>query len=91
VADSVASVPSVKTEQFVPEIANAVPHLRITWDQAAVKLTPREAAKQLREGEPHIALRPGSRDALEVAVWMLQAGEAQIVAKRIREVLKAHS
>ena len=91
VADSVASVPSVKTEQFVPEIANAVPHLRITWDQSVVKLTPREATKQLREGEPGIALRPGSREALEVAVWMLQPGEAQVVAKRIREVLKSSS
>ena len=91
VADSVASVPSVKTEQFVPEIANAVPHLRITWDESVVKVTPREATKQLREGEPGIALRPGSRQALEVAVWMLQPGEAQIVAKRIREVLKSSS
>jgi L-seryl-tRNA(Ser) seleniumtransferase len=88
VADGVASVPSVKTEQFVPEIANAVPHLRITWDQEAVKITPREAAQKLREGEPSIELRPGSRNALEVAVWMMQPGEAQIVGRRIREVLK---
>jgi L-seryl-tRNA(Ser) seleniumtransferase len=88
VADGVASVPSVKTEQFVPEIANAVPHLRITWDQSAVKITPREAVRKLREGEPGIELRPGARNAIEVAVWMLQPGEAQIVAKRIREVLK---
>jgi hypothetical protein len=56
-----------------------------------VKITPREATKQLREGEPGIALRPGSREALEVAVWMLQPGEAQVVAKRIREVLKSSS
>lgn len=90
VADGVASVPSVKTEQFVPEIANAVPHLRITWDQSAVKLTPKEVVQKLRDGEPSIELRPGgARDAIEVAVWMLQPGEAQIVAKRIREVLKA--
>ena len=47
-----------------------------------------EAVKRLREGEPSIELRPGAKDGLEVAVWMLQPGEAQIVAKRIREVLK---
>jgi L-seryl-tRNA(Ser) seleniumtransferase len=88
VADGVASVPSVHTEQFIPEIANAVPHLKITWDHAALKITPREAVQKLREGEPSIEVRPGSRDALEVAVWMLQPGEAQMVAKRIREVLK---
>jgi L-seryl-tRNA(Ser) seleniumtransferase len=89
VADAVASVKSVKTEQFVPEIANAVPHLRVTWDESVVKLTPRQVAQQLREGEPSIEVRPGSRDALEIAVWMMQPGEAQIVGRRIREVLNA--
>ena len=38
VADSVGPIPGVKTETFIPEIANAVPHLRITWDPGAVKL-----------------------------------------------------
>jgi L-seryl-tRNA(Ser) seleniumtransferase len=89
VADGIASVSSVHTEQFVPEIANSVPHLRITWDTEKIKLTPREVVQRLREGEPSIEVRPGSRDALEIAVWMLQPGEAQIVAKRIREILKS--
>jgi D-glucosaminate-6-phosphate ammonia-lyase len=88
VADSVGPVHGVKTETFIPEIANAVPHLRITWDPGAVTITAAEAVKRLREGEPSIELRPGAKDGLEVAVWMLQPGEAQIVAKRIREVLK---
>ena len=88
VADSVGPLSSVKTETFVPEIANAVPHLRITWDETVLKITPAEAVKRLREGEPSIELRPGAKQSLEVAVWMLQPGEAQIVARRIREVLK---
>ena len=89
IADSVGPIQGVKTESFVPEIANAVPHLRISWAPGSVKVTPREAVKRLREGDPSIELRPGAKDALEVAVWMLQPGEAQIVAKRIREVLKS--
>src|SRR6185436_18848494 len=88
IADTVGPVPGVKTEAFVPEIANAVPHLRITWAPESVKITAREAVKRLREGDPAIELRPGAKQGLEVAVWMLQPGEAQIVAKRIREVLK---
>ena len=88
VADTVGPVSGVKTETFIPEIANAVPHLRITWDPGAVKITAAEAVKRLRDGEPSIELRPGATNGLEVAVWMLQPGEAQIVAKRIREVLK---
>jgi L-seryl-tRNA(Ser) seleniumtransferase len=85
IADAV-SLKGVETETFVPEIANAVPHLRIKWDQS--KLSAAEVVKQLRDGEPSIEVRPGSKDMLEVAVWMLQPNEAQIVAKRIREVLK---
>jgi uncharacterized pyridoxal phosphate-dependent enzyme len=89
VADGIAAISSVKTERFVPEIANAVPHLRITWDESVVKLTGAEVASKLREGEPSIELRPNTKNGVEVAVWMLQPGEAQIVARRIREVLKS--
>ena len=89
IADSVGPMSGVKSETFVPEIANAVPHLRITWDEAALKITSKEATKKLREGEPSIELRPGAKEGtIEVAVWMLQPNEAQIVARRIREVLK---
>ena len=88
VADSVAGLSTVKTEIFVPQISNAVPHLRITWDETALKITGAEAVKKLREGEPSIELRPGAKQGIEVAVWMMQPGEAQMVAKRIREVLR---
>lgn len=88
VADSVGPIAGVKTEEFVPEIANHVPHLRITWDPSRLKVTPDEVAKRLREGNPSIELRPGAAQGIEVAVWMLEPGEAQVVARRIREVLK---
>ncbi|MGH9659041.1 MAG: aminotransferase class V-fold PLP-dependent enzyme [Bryobacteraceae bacterium] len=85
IADTVAPM-GVQAETFVPEIANAVPHLRLKWDESKIKSS--EATRRLREGEPSIELRPGARNCLEVAVWMMQPGEAQIVARRIREVLK---
>ncbi|MBI2688079.1 MAG: selenocysteine synthase [Acidobacteria bacterium] len=88
VADSVAISPAVKTEQYVPEIANHVPHLKITWDQSKIKLTYNEVARRLRQGEPSIEVVPGTSDSLNVGVWMLQPGEERIVAKRIREILK---
>lgn len=88
IGDSVKGVPSVTTEQYLPVIANHVPHLKITWDQSKVKLTYAEAAKKLREGDPSIETVPGAKDSLNVGVWMLQPGEDKIVARRIREVLK---
>lgn len=89
VADSVTISPEVKTEQYVPEVANHVPHLKITWDQSKIKISYREVAKRLREGDPSIEVTPGSSDSLNIGVWMLQPGEERIVAKRIREILKS--
>jgi L-seryl-tRNA(Ser) seleniumtransferase len=89
VADSVTVSPSVKTEQYVPEVANHVPHLKITWDQSKIKISYAEVAKKLREGDPSIEVTPGSNDSLNIGVWMLQPGEDRIVAKRIRDILKS--
>ncbi|HKW98714.1 MAG TPA: hypothetical protein VJN43_13335 [Bryobacteraceae bacterium] len=88
IADTVGPIHGVQSERFVPEISNAVPHLRITWDESQVKATSEEVVKKLRDGNPSIELRPGAAKGIEVAVWMLQPGEAEIVARRIREVLK---
>jgi D-glucosaminate-6-phosphate ammonia-lyase len=88
IAGLVAEVKGVKSAQFVPPIANHAPHLRITWDIKAAGRTPLEVAKVLREGEPSIAVKPDVADALEVAVWMLEPGQDEIVGKRIRDLLK---
>jgi uncharacterized pyridoxal phosphate-dependent enzyme len=89
ILDSVASIPTISGTIKVPEIANHVPHLHITWDQSAVKLSYRDAARLLREGEPAIEVTPGGRDALVIGPWMMQPGDAQIVARRLREVLRS--
>jgi L-seryl-tRNA(Ser) seleniumtransferase len=88
IADLVAPVPGVKTEIFVPEIANHCPHLRLTWDYAASGLKPADVVRQLREGEPRIETRPGNSQAVEIAVWMLEPGQDRLVGRRLREVLK---
>ena len=65
-----------------------MPHLRITWDESRIKMTYADVKKKLLEGEPAIEVRPSGPDVLEVAVWMMEPGEEQTVARRIREVLK---
>jgi L-seryl-tRNA(Ser) seleniumtransferase len=89
ISDAVRDVPSVQTEVFVPEIANHVPHLKIKWDQSRVSVSPREVMKQLRGGTPSIEANPSTNnEELVIGVWMMQPGEAQVVARRIREILK---
>ena len=82
---SVFDVPGVKSEIFVPEVANHVPHVRISWD-AAKGTTAADVVKALRDGEPSIGTR-SEGGALVVGVWMMRPGEEKIVARRLREVL----
>ncbi len=82
----VADVPGVKAETFVPEVANHVPHVRISWDAALQGLTAAEVVKALRDGEPSIGTR-SEGGALVIGVWMMRAGEEKIVARRLRQVL----
>ena len=82
----VGDVPGVSAEIFVPEVANHVPHIRISWDAAGKRITAAEVVKALRDGEPSIATR-SEGNALVVGVWMMRAGEEKIVARRLREVL----
>jgi L-seryl-tRNA(Ser) seleniumtransferase len=84
---SASAVSGVKAEVFVPEVANHVPHVRISWDAASKGITPAEAVKALRDGEPSIGIR-SEGDALVIGVWMMQPGEDKVVARRLREVLE---
>jgi len=52
-----------------------------------VGLTVREAIHLLREGEPSIEVRPNTDNGLELGVWLLEPGETEIVARRLRQVL----
>jgi L-seryl-tRNA(Ser) seleniumtransferase len=88
IASQARTVAGVQAETFVPSPANAVPHLKVAWDGAAVGVTPAEAEKRLRDGDPRIEIRATLSDGLEIGVWMLQPGEEEIVGRRLRDVLR---
>jgi L-seryl-tRNA(Ser) seleniumtransferase len=101
IAAKVQTLPTVKTQVFVPEVANHVPHLLITYDANRIKLSGKEVLQQMRAGKPRIELNPatgggpasaglpGGANTIIVGVWMLQPGEDAIVAERLYEVLHA--
>ena len=94
ITDTVAKVPSMKSEVNVPPIANHAPTIRLSWEKAALKLTADEIRKQLKDGTPSIEIAPGNSPVkaetqqIGIGVWQMQPGEAEIVAKRLREVFK---
>ena len=89
ITEALKGFEDVRTEMFVPRIANAVPHLRVRWDSGKRKLTPTDMVRKLREGKPSIEVSPGSRQQLVIGVWMMEPGEDAIVGERIRSILAA--
>ena len=90
VRSAVEDLPHVRSERFVPEIANAVPHVALEWDVEAIPVTRDELAAALRDGEPSIEVRPsdGTAPRLEIGVWMMEPGDSRVVADRCAEVLR---
>jgi D-glucosaminate-6-phosphate ammonia-lyase len=89
IRSAAAAVSGVKAETFVPEVANHVPHVRISWDASKGK-TPADVVRLLRDGEPSIGTR-SEGDSVVIGVWMMRPGEDRIVARRVREVLDSRT
>ncbi|MBZ5686327.1 MAG: aminotransferase class V-fold PLP-dependent enzyme [Acidobacteriia bacterium] len=91
ISRELTKVPGVSTSFFVPDIANHVPHMQITWD-SRVSLEPKQVSKLLRESKPAIVIGGGEgKPGLSMCSFMLQPGEDKIVAERLEHILKEHS
>jgi len=89
---AVKKVKGVKTEVIVPPVANHTPSLKITWDPNVTKLSSEALGKQLRTGSPSIEIVSWEdKESVKVTVFMLKAGEDEVVAKRLREELEKAS
>jgi L-seryl-tRNA(Ser) seleniumtransferase len=63
--------------------------LQVTFDEGAVGKTAAEVCQALGNGDPSIRMRPAGEGVLVVGVHTLNAGEEQVVARRLREELSA--
>ena len=88
--DAAVSVDGVEGEIHVPEVANHVPSLKITWNDKKVKTTGGELRAKLREGHPSIQVM-GDDESLAITTWMMQPGQERVVARRVQEVLQEAS
>jgi len=92
ISRQITRVTGVSTSFFVPDIANHVPHMQITWDSSRISFTPQEASKLLRSSRPSIVIGTGEdRRGLVVNSFMLQPGEDKIVAQQLVKLFREHS
>jgi L-seryl-tRNA(Ser) seleniumtransferase len=92
ISREITKVPGVSTSFFVPDIANHVPHMSITWDPARISLTPGQVSKLLRSSKPSIVMGGGEgRPGLTMNSFMLQPGEDKVVAEQLSRILREHA
>jgi uncharacterized pyridoxal phosphate-dependent enzyme len=90
VSAEITRVPGVTTSFFVPDVANHVPHMNISWDRRKITLTPQGANDVLGRGKPAIVL-DSSENGLVMNSFMLKPGEEKIIAARLAQLFKAHA
>jgi uncharacterized pyridoxal phosphate-dependent enzyme len=88
ISREVMKIPGVSTSFFVPDIANHVPHMQITWD-SKISLTPQQVSKALRSSKLSIVMGVGEdRPGLVMNSFMLQPGEDKVVAEQLSRILR---
>jgi uncharacterized pyridoxal phosphate-dependent enzyme len=91
ISGELTKIPGVSTSYFVPDIANHVPHMQITWD-SRVRLEAPDASRLLRNSKPSIVIGGGEgKPGLIMCSFMLQPGEDKIVAEQLSRVLREHA
>src|SRR5690349_2148714 len=91
ISQQITKVAGVRTSFFVPDIANHVPHMQITWD-SKIALTPEQVSKTLKSSKPSIVMGGGEgKPGLAMNSFMLQPGEDKIVAGQLVKLFREHS
>ena len=91
ISRELTKIPGVSTSFFIPDIANHVPHMHISWD-SRVPVEPQQVSKLLRDSKPAIVIGGGEgRPGLTMCSFMLQPGEDKIVAEQLSRILREHS
>ena len=86
IADAVGAFPFAESQVNQPGRSNVAPTLAVNWDRDRWPISGIELADQLAAGEPRIEIF-SSENGFSVNPYMMEAGEEEIVARRIGEVL----
>jgi uncharacterized pyridoxal phosphate-dependent enzyme len=86
IGDAVKDLASLQLEVRQPGRSNVAPILGVSWDGETLGVDGATVARRLSEGEPRIEVFHGDT-SLTVNPYMMEAGEAEIVAPRLRAAL----
>jgi L-seryl-tRNA(Ser) seleniumtransferase len=76
---------------FPSEAGQPMPRAEITFDAQILGITRDEVLAQLRAGRPSIALSAAGKSGVYLNPQTLQAGEAEVIVSRIKQIITAQS
>ncbi|MCH2663629.1 aminotransferase class V-fold PLP-dependent enzyme [bacterium] len=85
---AVDHIPTITREVQMPGRSNVAPILRVGWDETRLELKPEQAKRALSNGEPRIEVF-AHETGVEFMPYMMEPGEAPLVARRLHEVLQS--
>ncbi|MDA0679300.1 MAG: hypothetical protein O3A13_03065 [Proteobacteria bacterium] len=85
-------LPGITIETAVPVGEAREPYIEIRWDTRIYDITVADMKQALRDGDPSIEVRALflSNNQLHLTAVALKKGEAEIVTRRIAEILQSH-
>jgi L-seryl-tRNA(Ser) seleniumtransferase len=88
IIDVFAGVPHVTVcRSFPSEAGQPMPRAEIVFDEANLGTTRDDVLKQLRQGEPSIALAPAGTSGVFVNPQTLKPGQERVICERLRSVI----
>ena len=86
---SLSSLEGVITEIRTPGVEAREPYVEVRWDSSRYPIAVADVKQALRDGEPSVEVRALflSDGQLHLTATMLKPGEAEIVTRRVREIL----
>ena len=86
ITDSVSGLSTIETSIKQPGRSNVAPVLQINWDRSGIPVSAEDIISRLSDGDPRIEVGGGGT-SISIMPYMMEPGEAGIVAQRIREEL----
>jgi L-seryl-tRNA(Ser) seleniumtransferase len=86
---SLSSLEGVITEIRTPGVEAREPYVEVRWDSSRYPIAVADVKQALRDGKPSVEVRALflSDGQLHLTATMLKPGEAEIVTRRVREIL----
>ena len=86
ISAALTDLQSVTITTRQPGRSNVAPHLSISWDSQVLGITAAAVQQALSKGDPRIEV-PVHGDGFSINPYMMEEGEDEIVARRLREVM----